>query len=498
MDAIQTLINDTGKFLSGNDIYSHYKQEWQFRFESYVGGDEYRRAGHLTRYVNESPGEYMARCYSTALQNHCNSVISVYNSFLFRNPPTRQFGSIEGLSELENFMQDADLDGRNFNSFIKDVATYASIFGHAWVILAKPDVGAQTRGEEISQGVRPYVNMLSPLAVLDWSWQRLNNGRYVLDYFKYIEDINGEIVTCKEWSNDFIRTVIIDEGNSLVVEEQVVPNGLGKIPAIITYNKRSIIRGIGISDIADIAQSQKYIYNALSEIEQSVRLDSHPSLVKTPETNAGVGAGAVIHMPDNLDPGLKPYVLDFAGASVDNILATINATVDSIDKMANTGAVRSSQSRTLSGAAMETEFQLLNARLSEKGDALELAEEQIWRLWAEYMGYTWDGTVEYPNSFNLRDRRNDLELFTKASELPVNSALYKKNLQKQIAKTVIDDEMILDQIYDQIDNDQFEPHMMYSPQGAAVLAQTMDQHLELAAQGYTHQMENSQEEQSDD
>ena len=498
MDAIQTLINDTGKFLSGNDIYSHYKQEWQFRFESYVGGDEYRRAGHLTRYVNESPGEYMARCNSTALQNHCNSVISVYNSFLFRNPPTRQFGSIEGLSELESFMQDADLDGRNFNSFIKDVATYASIFGHAWVILAKPDVGAQTRGEEISQGVRPYVNMLSPLAVLDWSWQRLNNGRYVLDYFKYIEDINGEIVTCKEWSNDFIRTVIIDEGNSLVVEEQVVPNGLGKIPAIITYNKRSIIRGIGISDIADIAQSQKYIYNALSEIEQSVRLDSHPSLVKTPETNAGVGAGAVIHMPDNLDPGLKPYVLDFAGASVDNILATINATVDSIDKMANTGAVRSSQSRTLSGAAMETEFQLLNARLSEKGDALELAEEQIWRLWAEYMGYTWDGTVEYPNSFNLRDRRNDLELFTKASELPVNSALYKKNLQKQIAKTVIDDEMILDQIYDQIDNDQFEPHMMYSPQGAAVLAQTMDQHLELAAQGYTHQMENSQEEQSDD
>jgi hypothetical protein len=35
---------------------------------------------------------------------------------------------------------------------------------------------------------------------------------------------------------------------------------------------------------------------------------------------------------------------------------------------------------------METEFQLLNAKLSEKADNLELAEEQMWRLFAIYQG----------------------------------------------------------------------------------------------------------------
>lgn len=488
MDAIDTIINDAGKFLSGNTTYTQYKEQWQYLFESYVGGEEYRNAGHLVRYQNETPGEYSARLHSTPLQNHCNSVISVYNSFLFRNSPTRTFGNIENLPELEDFLYDADMDGRSFNSFMKDVATYASIFGHTWVVLAKPNMNAQTRGEELAQGVRPYVNMLSPLVVLDWSWQRLPNGRYTLDYLKYIEDVNGEITTCKEWTPEVIRTVIIDQENNSIQQQMVEPNGLGKIPAIIAYNKRSIIRGIGISDIADIADAQKFIYNATSEIDQSIRLDSHPSLVKTPETLAGVGAGAIIHMPENLDPGLKPFVLDFQGASVDKIIATIQETVDSIDKMANTGAVRASQSRTMSGVAMETEFQLLNARLSEKGDALELAEEQIWKLWAEYMGYTWDGTVEYPDSFNLRDARNDLEMYLKAQEANVGSDTFKRELQMQIAKTVILDEMAMNQIKTELNElEQFMPHIMQDPQtGETRVAMTEQEHLELAAQGWVH------------
>lgn len=50
MDAISTIVNDAGKFLSGNTLYSQYKEQWQFLFESYIGGDEYKNAGHLSRY----------------------------------------------------------------------------------------------------------------------------------------------------------------------------------------------------------------------------------------------------------------------------------------------------------------------------------------------------------------------------------------------------------------------------------------------------------------
>lgn len=488
MDAIQQTISDVGKFLSGNNTYTEYQDYWQYLFQSYVGGEEYRNAGHLVKYVNETAGEYASRLQNTPLQNHCNSVISVYNSFLFRNTPTRSFLSLEGMPELEDFLYDADLDGRSFNSFMKDVATTASIFGHCWIVVAKPNVGAATRADEIAQGVRPYVNLMSPLTVLDWSWQRSPNGRYTLDYFKYIEDINGEIVTVKEWTPELIKTTVLDKEQNLQIQTTVETNGLGKIPAVIAYNKRSIIRGIGISDIADIADSQKFIYNALSEIDQSIRIDSHPNLVKTTETLAGVGAGAIIQMPENLDPGLKPYILEHTGAGIDKILDTIAATVEGIDKMANTGAVRTTSTRSMSGVAMETEFQLLNARLSEKGDALELAEEQIWTLWAEYMNLTWEGKVEYPNSFNLRDAANDLEMYLKASTVNVNSDIFRRELQKQIAKVVVDDELALDQILEQIDSQEgYEMHVMQDPTtGETRIAMTEAEHLALAAQGWIH------------
>lgn len=201
----------------------------------------------------------------------------------------------------------------------------------------------------------------------------------------------------------------MDTKKDLIVETVEEVNQLGMIPAVCAYNGRSIIRGFGISDIADIADVQKFIYNATSEVEQSIRMDSHPSLVATPETKIGSGAGALIHMPENLDPGLKPYLLEFGGASIDSIYKSIEHAISSIDKMANTGAVRATESRTMSGVAMETEFQLLNARLSEKADNLELAEEQMWRIWAAYMGTTWEGTIDYPGSFNIRDTAKEIE-----------------------------------------------------------------------------------------
>ena len=384
MNIIQTIEQEIAQIMSGNRLYQTYHSQWKYLLESYIGGIEYKQAAHLTRYQLESDAEYNARLMSTPLENHCKSVISVYTSFLFRDCPERKFNGIENLPELQEFIKDADYEGRSIDSFMKELSIWASVFGHSWAIIAKPNIQATNKAEEQAMGIRPYVNLLTPMVVLDWNYTRCLCGQFELDYFKYLEDINGDVHTIKEWTKDTIRTIVIDIDKKIISEDYIEPNGLGKIPAIICYNSRSTVRGIGISDISDIADAQKFIYNATSEVEQSIRLDSHPSLVKTPETNAGIGAGSVIHMPDNLDPGLKPYLLEFNGANVQNIYESIKHTIESIDKMANTGAVRTTQSTSMSGVAMETEFQLLNAKLSEKADNIELAEEQLWKLFAEY------------------------------------------------------------------------------------------------------------------
>jgi hypothetical protein len=320
---------------------------------------------------------------------------------------------MENMPEIKDFLKDADFEGRSLDAFMKEVSTWSSVFGHSWIIVAKPNINANTRADEQALGIRPYVNVLTPMVVLDWNWTRSPAGRFELRYFKYLEDINGDIHTVKEWTQETIRTTVVNIHDSIIHEDYTEINGLGKIPAIICYNARSTVRGIGVSDIGDIADAQRFIYNATSEVEQTIRLDSHPSLVKTPETNAGIGAGSLIHMPENLDPGLKPYLLNFDGANVGSIYESIEHTISSIDKMANTGATRSTLNQTLSGVAMETEFQLLNAKLSEKADNIELAEEQLWKLFAEYMGTVWDGCIEYPGSFNIRDTSREIDELVK-------------------------------------------------------------------------------------
>lgn len=406
--ANQTLMDDYKVLASTNQQYQRNRDRWQFLYESYIGGEEYRRAGHLTRYQLETPAEYQARLLTTPLDNHCASVVQTYASFLFRVEPDREFNDWEDMEDVESFLRDCDYEGRSFDAFMKQVSIWSSVFGHAWVIMTKPNIGATTLAQEQAAGVRPYVNLVSPLVVSDWTWTRLPSGRYELTYLKYVEEVVDKITVVKVWRPDVVETWQLDEREKTAVMVSSEPNQLGRIPAVLVYNQRGIVKGIGVSDITDIADVQKMIYNMQSENEQAIRLSSHPTLVVPPTAQIGSGAGALIQLQEGSDPGLNPYALEFGANGIGSIHSTIDKLVESIDRMANTGGVRGTETRTISGVAMEVEFQLLNARLSEKADNLELAEEQLWELFGQYQGRTWMGEIKYPDNFNIRDEAREI------------------------------------------------------------------------------------------
>ena len=476
---------------AGNTTYNDLEDRWQFYLQSYMGGQEYKDGNHLTRYVNESESEYQARVWATPVDNHCRSVISVYTSFLFREQPDREFNSLNSDPMLETFLKDADCDGRSLDSFMKEVSIWSNVFGHCWIILSKPNVGAVTMADEIASGVRPYVNLLTPLVVMDWSWKRSPLGHYELDMIKYVEDVNGDVRTVKLWTPETITTWQVDMTSKEILNELVEPNGLGKVPAIVCYGNRGPIRGVGISDLSDIADHQRKIYNELSEVEQSIRLNGHPTVVKTVDVEMSAGAGSIALMPDNLDPGLKPYMLNVS-TDISAIYNSIQNSISAIDKMANTGAVRSTQASTLSGIAMETEFALLNAKLSEKADNLELAEEQMWKLYAEYQGLAYDAEIEYPDSFNIRDDLKELQKLQIAKGAATNPKVFNI-IDGRIVESLGEEEDIL--FAQEMANASvglpaetvFEPHIMTDPAtGQEYIARNKAEHEQYAALGYYH------------
>jgi hypothetical protein len=456
-----------------------------------MGGVEWQRGNHLTKYVNESQGEYNARIAATHLENHSRSVISTYISFLFRTLPERDFAGIEYDVMLESFLEDADYDGRSLDAFMKEVAVWSSVFGHAWVIITKPNIGAQTKGDELSQDVRPYLNLLTPLTITDWTYTRMPNGRYKLEYLKYVEDANDSVGVIKEWYPTEIHTYVVNHKTREVKEHMIEVNPFNDIPAICAYNQKSPVRGIGISDISDIAMAQRSIYNLTSEVEQSIRINGHPALAATAGTELSAGAGAVIRMEDNLDPGLRPFMLSVS-TDINQIFTAIEHTTTVIDKMANTGSIRATESRRMSGVAQEQEFQLLNAKLSEKADNLQLTEESIWQWYAYYQGLTWAGKIEYPDSFAISDTGREIEHLVKAKSAATNPKLFNI-IDGRLAEFLGEEEDILfaEEMAAADANlpaeTVFEPHIMIDPEtGKEYIARTEQEHMDYMAMGYVH------------
>ena len=405
---------------SSNLLYNRNRNRWQFLLNSYMGGDDYRRFNYLNRHQLESDSEYAKRLQTTPLDNQVRSIVSLYISYLFRESPEREFGVLANDPQLDDILEDADLDGRNLDNFMKECAIWSIVFGHCWIAVSKAKSDAASRAQEIDMNIRPYLSVMSPLVVTDWRWERAPNGYFDLSYIKYVEEVNDTMNVVKEWTKQTITTTIIDLKHTEAKDVVVEPNELGKLPFVLLYSERSPVRGLGMPIIGDIADQQQMIYNELSEVYESIRLDTHPSLVATNDTNIGTGAGSLIIMPENLDPNLKPYLLEFNGAPVEAIYKSINQRQAMINSMANVGAARATESRTMSGIAIETEFQLLNARLSEIADNLELGEEQIWRLISEYQGQEWDGCIEYPNEFAMRNTVHELDQLTTMKNLTSN------------------------------------------------------------------------------
>ena len=436
------------------DTHKDYKENinnFEYYIRSYNGGYDYTLGQYLNRYNLELDNEFNQRLANTPCDNHCKNIIQIYSSFLFRVKPSRDFGSMADEPSLESFLKDADLEGNNFNSVIKTAQNYASIYGHCFLILDKPTVQTRTRADELDQDIRPYISIVTPENALDWNFKREVNGKYYLDYLKVREEVDKEGGTYfRMWYPDRIDTVYQPDNEEPRVIDTAI-NQIGKIPAVILYNSKSHKRGIGQSDLTDIADLQKAIYNEYSEIEQLIRLTNHPSLVKTPSVNASAGAGAVIEMPEEIEPNLKPYLLQPSGQNLTSIMDSIKHKVDAINRIAHTGAIRTTKTQVSSGIALQTEFELLNARLSEKADNLEIAEEQIFRCYAMFQNAEFDGEISYPDSFNIKDYAVDLQFFSMAKAMNLQSPTFNKEVDKEIIRSVIDDDEKLTQAFEEID-----------------------------------------------
>ena len=462
--------------------YAEYINRWEYYMRSYMGAEEYRDGAYLRKYIGEDQGpgdQYKQRLLDTALHNHAKTVVDTYRSFIFRNPPTRTMGALVDNEFAMRFVQDVNLDGMNMTQFMREVNDMVSIYGGAWIGVDRPAYQVETAAQEEALDIRAYAMLYDPTCIMDWSYGKQPNGAQVLDYVKVIEGQYDDYDCIKIWTPDTIEEYVVAKdtlntannmlmiGNSSYASDEMVAaygkilshneyaNPLGYVPFQHVADTRSFHRGIGTSDIGDVCDIQRTIYNKLSELYQNIRLSSHPSIVAEPSAEINGGAGAIIYVDEQTQ--IQPYLLQPTGASIDGIISAIQMDVDAIDNITHLKAVKAKTGSPMSGVAMQTEKQLLNAKLADRAAMLERAEKRLWRDW-----FNWQGTqapeefeVYYEKSFDLRDKHSDLELYRKAIETVPHDA-FVHYLHDQVARMMIDDEEDLQMVIESIAEDHRE------------------------------------------
>lgn len=461
--------------------YAENLPRWRYLISSYNGGFDYRRSGleMLRKYINEdqTPGsQYANRLNYTALENACKLVVDTYKSFLFRSTPVRAFSNLQENPLVESFVEDADLDGTSLDAFIQQCNTYAMVYGSVWVGMDKPTTqNVTTLAQELEGGIRPYATMITPENVTNWKYERQATGRYELTSLQVKEADNDDFTIFRLWTTETVQRYSYDKQANRASLLEEIANPIGAIPFAQLKANPSAARGVGMSDIADVAKVQQAIFNLLSEAEQNIRISSHPSLVATPEVDVAAGAGAIITVESSTAPELKPYLLQPSSASIDSIIKMIEKHQEMIMKMTHLEAVSTTKTVAKSGVALQVEFNMLNNRLGDKATQLEKFEKKLWKLFQIWTGLQFDGDffVEYKKKFDLRDDNADLVNYKTVLEMGVPSPTLNQQLYKQIASIVVKDGDMMDEIFAEIEGDEQMEHPVTTPENRTQHIQEM-------------------------
>jgi hypothetical protein len=116
-----------------------------------------------------------ARCQRTRYMKLPEMIVSLWISLLFRGQPTLDDIAIKNLDGGED---DIDGKGTSLTTLLRDqVARDLIVFGKVFALTDAYPFQAKNRADERAKGLRPFVEVLSPLSVVDWDMETSDPAR---------------------------------------------------------------------------------------------------------------------------------------------------------------------------------------------------------------------------------------------------------------------------------------------------------------------------------
>jgi hypothetical protein len=404
----------------------------QFLLSAYEGDKGFRNttlagtAAYLKQHPRENDDKFNRRRATCVYTNFCRTIIDIYMGYLSRIPPERG-----NLNDVEmQFIENANAKGISLNAVLSEFQRLALILDEVYIIVDRPIDLAVTAAEEKI----PYLAMRTKSQVIAGS-------------VKY--DAMGELteIAFRELLQDgtyLTRKYTLDGWS---VDRDIYNDGItsGKY----NFNRVPVVRlksAPTTSFFSDIANQSLKLFNLESEVDSllsdqtfSILYMHFPDVETMERVIAGGGLKLGTENGLGIVGGSPPGFISPDGTNVSLYLERISGIAGVITNIYRAACLEFLASGQLSGEALALLFNQLNSRLSSIAMQFEIAEKQIFQLVNLWMNTESEIEISYNKNFNIKSLPIELENSGIALGMNIGSETFKKEVQKRVAKQVLDD-----------------------------------------------------------
>jgi hypothetical protein len=416
--------------------YFNKVSSWRFFSSTYHGGRAWFN-DNVYKYFREGDTEYKERVERAYRFNHTKEVVDLVNKYLFKQAIQRRSDAPHSVLE---FWKHATQGGAGINEFAKQIGKHCSIFGRIAIVVdrQKSQKEVKTVADEKKANLKTYAYIVSPIDLLDYSFDDEGNLNWVLIQETYRNDADpladdslSEKTRYRMWTRTdmylFEESKKTKKNSKTVYElKDHIRHNLGEVPVIFADNLLSDERYGAPALINDIAYLDRAVANYLSNLDAIIQDQTFSQLVM-PAQNILAGedqaqalvelgtkrvflydAGGSTHSPEYIspDPQQAHLILDVVSRIIKEIYNSVGLSSERTNK---DNAVSMDNS---SGVAKAYDFERVNALLSAKADSLEVVENKIAHLVA-----LWNGEddpeeefVQYPDNFDTRGLYDEFDI----------------------------------------------------------------------------------------
>lgn len=439
-------------------LYESLREHWNFLESCYEGGRSWFD-DNIFRYIKEGDSEFSDRVKRAYRFNHTREVVDLVGKYLFRKSAIR---SQTAPKEIAEFWERATRKGETIDEFMRQVSLKASIYGRVAVVVdSSVDSAVVSQADAKRAQKSIYAYTVAPQQLLDYSFDDEGKLNWIL-----IEEIvrddedpfsgSGELTsqyrlwTKTEWMLFTLGSKRAGQRARPVELADSGEHGLGIVPVVLVDDSVSgSDKWKAKSMIDDIAYLDRATANYLSNLDAIIQ-DQTFSQLAMPAQGVLPGTDEYTQLVDMGTKriflydgeGGQPFYLSPDVKQAQLIIEVVNKIIAEIYHSVGLAGERTKQDNAVgidnsSGVAKAYDFERVNALLSSKADALEVAEDAINLIVAKWSGIdesSAHGLVSYPDDFDTRGLADELDLAAKLQLITAPDGVRREQMKLVIDK----------------------------------------------------------------